>query len=447
MSIQRTLFFILLFFPATHFGQSGIQIIFEGQFDVHPSNEALFNSPLASFGNQFYVTFVNSKLQTEVARKKDGEWQRTIIEKKTRDNRWHNQPSIAADGEGYLHLVYNMHSTPWQYSVTRFPEEISTWRFRGQYVGKNPGDSMPETAYKKTWLTDGTAAIPGNQITYPFMTCDSQGNIFLAYRECGRCETGNYYHRKWSGGISKYTVNNGRWQRVGNGTIWAQDEKFVPLGIFISFGPKQRMHISWVWNAHYKPENRHAGLPNWVAYARSDDGGTTFKRADGSALSLPITFEESDKCASPAGPGKGKSTFWGYTRNTGSPDGKPYVLIMPRAQRQGRKAGNSIVSYRDDTGWQEPQHLPANAAHILIDDAGNFYAVSSEIRIYRRAAAGKKWKPLIVDLKGGPKLVNIDFAHFRETGEIRLSGMTKRPGSQPILKIWTIRFPPNPKSQ
>ncbi|MFQ5823916.1 MAG: BNR-4 repeat-containing protein [bacterium] len=425
--------------------------ILEGEFDVHPANRALFNSAIASFNSNIYVAFINPNLKTVVAKKNNGVWTSSIVATITQPDTWHNAPSMAVDSEGYIHMVYNMHSTPWQYSVSKYPKDISEWEFRGQYAGTNPGKGVPtrsgcEGDCKKNWMGEGIADIPGNQITYSFIVPDRKGILYISYRECYNCRKSDYFSREWSGGIAKYDVITKSWQRVGGVRPFAHDEKYVPAsgGMYMFFDINNRMHVSWVWGQHYTAKNGSKSSfynPNFPTYAYSDDGGENFYRVDGTHLNLPINLEQSDVIIDPnwINPND-DGYFYSYTNVAAMPDGTPYVFIWPRTTSSG--VNRAWLKYVPDSGWTEPALMPWAATKLLIDSQGVMTAISSGTRVHRSKDGGRTWRTYEIDLSDGPQIPVPDYSYFYATDNIRFLTTSNR-SSNNLIKIWTIEFSDN----
>jgi hypothetical protein len=419
----------------------------EGKFSVHSANVGLHHTPITTFKDRIYIAYINPKGETVVGMKKQGQWTSAVVESKTRLDPYHTQPSIAVDTAGFIHVVYNMHGTPWQYKVSQQPETITSWDFRGQGAGTNPGQSSPTKSNctgscLSNWFSQGTAAIPGNQITYPFMTTDRNGVLYIAYRECFDCDHPDYFRRQWSGGIAKYDVQSKTWKRVGGVRPWAHDTQYVPLGIRMFFDPRNRMHVSWVWGKHYTATAGSAAFekqPNYPSYAYSDDGGKTFYRADGDPLTLPIRFDQSDRIVPPswiASPTKGY--FLGNTHVTADPQRQPYVIVHPLTISDNVK--RAFTTYKVGRGWSyPPTPLPWSAARLFIDTAGTMTAISSGMRFHRSKSAGQDWTIFPLDETNGSFHVMPDFAYFRQTNQFRIYAM-KEKGSDSAIKIWTVHF-------
>jgi len=221
------------------------------------SNYALFNSPIFTYHGNIYVCFVqpdelsSGKYKTVIGKYSGGEWQYCDVEPNTSYDPWHTEPSLALDTLGYIHVTYNMHSSPWQYCKSILPENISSWEFLEQKL-EGPHDKK-ESSYISG---NGTANIPGNRITYQYMTIDREGTIYISYRECKYCSQGtDYYGMQWSLGISKYDVLSKTWQRLGpEGGVRpfaTEPVRRAQVGR-IFFDLNNRMHITWNWYHEYE---------------------------------------------------------------------------------------------------------------------------------------------------------------------------------------------------
>lgn len=414
-------------------------VTLEGSFVVHPANRAYFNSPIATFNQKIYTAFIDEQLRLVVAQKIGTEWQTSVVDTDIYPSTWHNAPSIAVDTDGFIHVVYNMHSTPWQYSVSKNPENISEWEFRGQNAGAAKGKSEPTPEVRDDWLGPGAAAIPGNQISYPFLAPDRNGRLYIAFRECFECDAIDYYERSWAGGIARYDVETKIWERIGRRGPWAHDYRYVPLGLRFTFDMQNRMHASWIWNLHYAEDNSHETAPNIPAYAFSRDDQKKFNRSDDYRLELPLDVVQSDTLWSPYElPPNPEGYFFGYTDIATTSDGTPYVLLQPKAPGEGRK--RSVVWLNMNTHeWSEPEPLPYAATRILINKNDEIFAISSGVRIHKRNAPGS-WSTFEVDTSASPCLVVPDYQFFIETDSIRIFALQNRPYNPIELQIYTVSF-------
>jgi len=244
--------------------------------DVHPTNAAVFNTPIVVFKNNVYFVTVESpknktdfneynlltvvykiNLQNNIIDKK-------IIDSNTIEDRWHTQPSIGIDEEGYIHIAYNMHNMPWQYVISKNPEDISEFEFKGQKISIEDIKKVKKEN-KTNFQTIGEGVIPGNQITYPAFFNDKFRGLYITYRYKLKPS------RKWddrasAGGVAKYDSKKKKWMAIG-GPVRISDEDVVltnkadvpvsdpflysdshePYLIQLAFDSANNIHASWLW--------------------------------------------------------------------------------------------------------------------------------------------------------------------------------------------------------
>jgi len=405
------------------------------------ANIGIFNAPICTFGDDVYVAFVrpdptdDEGYQTVVGKLSDGQWQFSVVEPDSCNDRWHAQPSLAVDREGYVHVTYNMHSSPWQYGVSKRAEDITEWDFRGQEL-KGPHDET-----KSGYIAGpGTAAIPGNRITYQFMTTDRSGTPYIAYREALKTKPGtDYFRMQWSLGIARYNVAAKTWRRVGPGGgvfPFATEPGFRAQGGHIYFDLSNRMHVSWVWYAEYERDGSGHLKPNYPAYAYSDDGGESFHRADGTPLMLPLTRAQTDVVVHPDWlEPTTKGYFYGYTKVCAMPDGTPYVWVTPKAG--GRGKGRAIIRYEGDDGWSDPILMPWAATSLVIDSKGAITAVSSGLRVHRSHDGGQTWKMWEIDTVDGASHHWLDYSCAPRADSLRFLAQRNSTGE---LRVYTVQF-------
>ncbi|KAA3656336.1 MAG: hypothetical protein DWQ10_15605 [Calditrichaeota bacterium] len=352
---------------------------------------------------------------------------------------WHSAASIGIDRLGYIHVAGNMHSSPWQYHRSTAPEDISSWQFLGQYAGANKGHTIPAADVRESWLSDGTAVIPGNQITYAFFRNDQRGRLYVAYRECYYCDRSGYYSREWSGGLSAYDEQTQSWERIGGVRPWAHDTAYVAIGMHFAFDTRNNMHVSWIWYPHYKKYGSHDTAPNFPTYARSGESHSNFQRSDLHALSLPLDFSQSDTLWSPFDlKQNNKGYFERYTDLAIAPNGSPYVVLMPKSASEGRK--RSFTTYVPGFGWIEPQPMPWAATRLLIDSEGMMTAISGGIRIHRKKLSEQNWKTYKIDVTNGGCLVTPDYRYFDETGKLRIYAVQNKKAKSVGVRIYSVEY-------
>jgi hypothetical protein len=399
------------------------------------------NSPVATFNGAVYVAFVRPdpetgrRYETVVGRHDGSGWQFSVVEPNGFNDPWHAQPSLCVDADGYVHVTCNMHSSYWQYSVSKRPEDIGQWEFRGQEL------QGPHNEARSSWdPSPGTADIPGNRITYQFMTTDRNGIPYICYRESLFNEPGvGYFRKQWSLGVARYDPATRTWDRVGpDGGVFpfATEPGYRGQGGQIFFDAANRMHVSWIFYKEYESDGSGHLKPNYPCYARSDDGGLTWRKADGTPLSLPIGLDEADVVLDPSWcEPNTKGYFSGYTHLVALPDGTPIVHLAPKEIRPGRH--RALLAWEPGSGWSEPRLTPYAATRVMVDDAGVLSAASSGLRIHRSHDAGRTWQTWDVDLDNGPMVIWPDYSYTPRHGGMRILTQSQKTGG---LQIYTFEF-------
>jgi len=404
------------------------------------ANWALFNSPICTHRGVVFIAFVGPNprdgtgYQTVVGKLADGKWQFSVVEPNNLNDPWHAQPSLVVDAAGHVHVTYNMHSSPWQYCVSLRPADIRRWVFRGQKL-RGPHDRLESGVV----YGEGRAAIPGNRITYQFMTTDRNGVPYVIFREALKNLPGtDYFKMQWSLGIARYDARQRKWLRVGPGRgvrVFATEPGRRVQGGRVYFDPNNRMHVSWIWYAEYEKDGSGHLKPNWPGYAYSDDCGTTFHRADGKPLKLPVRLADVPKVISPdwLEPTE-KGYFAAYTELCASPHGVPYLWVEPKAPRKGRH--RAIIQYLKDKGWNEPMLTPYAASRFTVDSKGRLTAISSGICVHRSHDSGRTWQHHTVP-GSRSSMIWLDYAYSLHSDGVRFLAMENETGE---LKVYTVEI-------
>jgi len=221
----------------------------------------------------------------------------------------HGAPAIIVDSQGYIHVMYGSHNSTQYYAKSVNPEDISNFNIK---------------------------TVPITSPTYPQLAIGYKNGveiIWLGYR----------------GG----TVSRIVYTQDGGGTFssertivdFGSPYVIYPWGIISDMKkPTSALHFCWHYydSANYVREN--------VYYAKSLDGGETWRKADGTALTLPITKTAADLVFDSTGLGKIEYSSGLYYSCTPSDikldeDGNPYILIHTPAN-----GGVRVARY--EAGWK-----------------------------------------------------------------------------------------------
>ena len=433
-----------------------VQTTLEGEFQAHSSNGPGFGTPITTGEDgAIYACLITPTLQTIIVRKhpQTGLWSSTLLEARTANDPHHTQCSLAIDPNGYLHVVYNMHNTPWQYKVSAQPNSIASMEFRGQFAGTDPSRGTPSArnctgTCLTQWNTDepGIAAIPGNQITYANFAYHQDGTLFLAFRECRYCSR-SFFSREWSAGIVRYDHTRRVWERVGDGTRpWATDPARLPIAIRLYGDATGRMHALWLWCNHYtqaEGANPCWLNPNFFSYAYSDDKGETWRRREGTSLILPVSPGASEVVIGPEWyDDRGAIGYHSaFLRLMSGPCRNPIFTMQPHTDQPALGIRRGFV-VGGTQGWTLPRWQSYSPMVTFQVHKGIWTALSSGMRIHRSRDAFQTQTRTELAVSGGPYSFAVDNRLLERTVPqvLRLYMDSSTTSS---LRIMTVRFHPD----
>jgi BNR repeat-containing family member len=428
----------IIIYAMTAWGQQSPEtatIIKEFEFaDAAKETGSDWQTPVATYNDAIYYVYVNRELKTLIVKKSpDGSVSKKVIFEETDKGPWCNGVSVGIDRTGYIHVAGNMHHSPFNHPKTGNPFYDYAW----QYVVSD----KPESISSFTFVGgDRSRTIPGTWITYPSFARDLNGVLYVSFRHRIKFGTG------WSPGImaaaiARYDADAKIWVMLG-GTDYPHREKtffwnnsgadgtaYQPYRPKIFFGSDNRMHVTWVVD----DGNGSSGYHTHVLYAYSDDGGDTFKRADGSQYkTMPITLENGDIVVGPDWTGN-DGNLW-YTSYVGvTAEGYPAVSF---ADNDNDTAWWSL--WRPGVGWSAPAKLPFEyiPARILTDANGILTAVDGHNKLHRSYNNGISWQPYPIETLGIHS-TNFDYPYLLETGSLRFQTYSTTTGK---VKVWTVGF-------
>jgi hypothetical protein len=226
------------------------------------SNQAGWWKPLAIHRGSLYVAFNGNRWggmhTVRVARRLPNEWREDCLRMPWQrhrcalypDDSGHNQPTIAVDGAGLVHVFASMHHRRWQYWRSEHPGWVKTMRFRGWELGRKPG-----------------------RFTYPVAASGPDGDAWLIVRQSGvQPVLGRLYH--WS-------VAERRWHSRG---VFAAAAGHGVYPDDLHVGPDGRVHILWSWSG-----GPAAGIKHAASYMVYDPASRTYANAPGEPVAVPAT--------------------------------------------------------------------------------------------------------------------------------------------------------------
>lgn len=273
-------------------------------------NTAVFRgSSLATHGDTQYIAYYDGDGYVTLGKRKLGsnDWtlHRTQYQGNVTDA--HNVISIGVDGDGYIHVSFDHHGHPLRYAISNAPGSLEL------------GELIPMTGSDE------------QDVTYPEFYRLADGDLIFAYRS-GASGRGNLV-------MNRYDTKSKKWTRVHDVLIDGEGERNAYWQMFAD--PMGTLHLSWVWRESWLVETNHD-----LCYARSDDGGKTWRKSDGSPYSLPITESTAEK----AWEIPQNSELINQTSMTADADGNPFIATY------WRDIDGTIPQYRlvwhDGKKWQ-----------------------------------------------------------------------------------------------
>ncbi len=226
---------------------------------------AAFNAP-APTANQHYV-----KVGKQVAggawvfgvlRNADGtEWIHT-------DDIGHDQPTVAIDGDGFIHVWVDHHNDNWRYFRSTVAGDVTTLRR----------------------VSSGTTAMPDSGLfTYIVADTAPNGDIYLIARNRGGGLTGRGQLYHWQDNLDS-------WRKLAD---FANQSGAVVYPDDVTVDSTGDVHLIWEWAYGYPRGHRHYG-----SYLRYEQSSGRFRTANGVAVNTPVTLSTPALFYQPLGPGE-----------------------------------------------------------------------------------------------------------------------------------------------
>ncbi len=245
----------------------------------------------------------------------------------------HGGPSMCADSEGYLHIVFGPHHHPFQYRRSVRPKDVSEW---------TPVSTFAERA------------------TYPSLVCDGEDTLHVVYRRSGEVWR-LVYQRKpkglgWSEAVELLEVPCKGYTQWGNA---------------LSVDGKDRLHLGFHL---YASARNNSGFA--FGYFYSDDHGTTWRTTDGEVVQAPATAES---CR----PIRTSAEMDIRVGNLDvAADGTVYMTVVGRKGQPGRtgelwKLNGGVWRAIDLKGFLQPPWDKITGAVVSVVEDGTLYVALS----------------------------------------------------------------------
>src|SRR5215207_113704 len=276
-------------------------------------NAVIFRrNSVVSRGRWQYVAFYDAEMRMVLAKRRLGttQWElrRTPYAGDASDA--HRSISIAVDGAGFLHVVWNQHDSPLQYCR-----------------GTRPGSLELSAQTPMLGETEG-------RVTYPEFYKLPGGGLLFLYRD-GASGGGNLV-------LNRYDVKAKRWTRLQDNLIGGEGVRNAYWQMAVD--ARGAIHLSWVWRETPDVMTNHD-----LCYAKSADGGKTWRNSAGVKYRLPITAASAEYVLRiPQG-----SELINQTSMSADAAGRPYIASYWRPQ--GTRVPQYHLVYHDGRRWSTSQ--------------------------------------------------------------------------------------------
>ncbi|QYM78099.1 BNR repeat-containing protein [Horticoccus luteus] len=338
-------------------------------------------SKIITSGDRTHVAWLDStpegfRVRVRSLNRATNEWSATVTVGEAMDN--HGGPAMTIDPSGHLHVLYYPHHAPMRYRRSVRPNDASEWE--------------PEIEF-------------GALLSYPVVVCAKDGTLLMTARRYteGKRTTEAQLWEKPAGG---------EW-RLRSTLMRSRFPDYAQFGESLAWGPDhQTLHLSC--RIYETAEEKKLEAWQTVGYLRSTDAGHTWTKADGTAVTLPVTAETIDVIAQGGG-ASGRTIAAGGIAV--SPEGEPYVVhnliehehgrafvSTPAAGRWAACELNAFLpaTWREEGGLYLPGALTFGGSGQLVGvlavarppagvKNGYWGAASSEIACFRANAARERF--------------------------------------------------------
>jgi hypothetical protein len=324
----------------------------------------------------------------------NAQWTRAVVDDRTLPDDYHTQPSVGVDQRGGVHIAYNMHNMPWQYLRSRTPCSVADLEFLGRSVTDHDLRSVFEEN-RTPFPENGSAPIPGNQVTYPAFFNDRNGMLYVTYRFAVR-PARPWLERAFGAGIANFDAIENRWHAIGGEVPLTSLDATVTAGAKASafpfawnpgwtvypprlwFDRNNALYVIWLWR------QTQAGIDTThPSFATRATPSKPFARADGTTYSLPISIGDVGLIDAFAP----EHQFHASASVTTDLNGDPWVVLgsadVPRAL---------VVYDKTAKHWRASGPTPYGASAVICEDDGVCWAYASGPTVFRRVAGDGQWR-------------------------------------------------------
>jgi hypothetical protein len=264
---------------------------------------------LCSYKNVQYIAYYNNDGYVILGKRKlnSNNWQLQTTSFKGNIADAHNSISIITDGDGYLHMAWDHHNNQLHYVKSVVPGSLQMT------------DELPMTGSNE------------EAVSYPEFYTFPNGDLLFLYRD-GASGKGNLV-------MNRYHTKEKKWIQLHHNLIDGEGKRNAYWQACID--EKGTIHISWVWRESPDVASNHD-----MCYAKSDDGGVSWKKSAGEKYVLPLNAVSAEYiCRIPQ-----NSELINQTSMCANESGNPFIASY------WKEPGDSIpqyhVIYRTEDKWQ-----------------------------------------------------------------------------------------------
>lgn len=248
---------------------------------------------LTSNSTYQYIAFYDNEAQVIVGQRllDTDNWTLAATGFQGRPEDAHNSISLILDGDDYLHLAWDHHVDPLNYSRSVAANSIN-FSPKVSMIGRDE-----------------------DEVTYPEFHALASDDLLFAYRD-GRSGDGKLV-------LNRYFHEEQRWVRVQDNLLDGEGQRNAYWQIHV--GKSDVIHLSWVWR-----ESSDASTNHDIHYARSHNGGISWVNESDLPVNLPITADNTNPVwRVPQG-----ENLINQTSLTVDSDGAPFIATYFRTEQQ-----------------------------------------------------------------------------------------------------------------
>lgn len=329
-------------------------------------------SSVTTFGSTQYVSWYDGDGKVVLARRALGAttWQSSTTQYSGTVTDAHNCISIGVDGEGVVHMAWDMHSSKLRYARATAAGALT--------LGSE---------------TNVLAGVTLASVTYPQFFRLPDGNLLFMIRD-GSSGNGNLMLFRWD--LKSHT-----WTRLFASLIDGQGARNAYWEAHLD--QNGVLHVAWVWR-----ETSDVATNHDMCYARSKDGGLTWENSKGAKYAIPITATSAEYAVTIPQ----KSELINQTSIYGDEKSRPYIAsywvptggTVPQYQlvwNDGSAWKTSVISKRTmdfSLSGVGTKKIPISRPQLVVDGSRDSIAVymvyrdteqTSKVSLYQTANLAK----------------------------------------------------------